>query len=137
MVFRFTADKPGTISFTASLDRLAELRDRRRWVGRAADDRSAPAQRAAGVEGMKFVARLRAMHSGGKVSVDGDTLHVDSADEVVLLVAAATNYQGFAGRRTADPLKATARRHRQGRRPSRTSSCAPPTSPTTAATSTA
>ena len=36
---------------------------------------------------------------------------------MVLLVAAATNYQGFAGRRTADPLKATtddiARRHDQ------------------------
>lgn len=29
------------------------------------------------------------------------------ADEVVLLVAAATNYQGFAGRRTADSLQAT------------------------------
>ncbi len=36
-----------------------------------------------------------------------NTLRVESADEVLLLVAAATDYQGFAGRRTADPLQAT------------------------------
>ena len=85
---------------------------------------------------MKFVARLRALHNGGKVSVSGDTLRVDSADEVVLLVAAATNYQGFAGRNTADPLQRPAMTS-PTRRASHTSNCAPPTLPTTAATSTA
>ena len=106
MAFRFVADKPGSISFTASLDRMERFvtkpdgRDGLLMTGNTASGQ-------AGVEGMKFVARLRAIHSGGKVSVKGDTLTVDSADEVVLLVAAATNYQGFGGRNTADPLKAT------------------------------
>jgi alpha-L-fucosidase 2 len=57
---------------------------------------------------MKFVACLHALNSGGKVTVKDDTLRVDSADEVILLAAAATDYQGFAGRGTADPVKATA-----------------------------
>jgi alpha-L-fucosidase 2 len=37
----------------------------------------------------------------------GNTLRIENADEVTLYVAAATNYMGFAGRRSADPLAAT------------------------------
>ena len=59
------------------------------------------------MEGVKYATRLRAIHRGGRVLVEDGELRVESADEVVLLVAAATNYQGFAGRCTADPLKAT------------------------------
>jgi len=107
LVFRFAASKPGKISFTASLDRLASFQT-------AADGAAGlllTGQTSSGqpqVEGLKFVARLRALHSGGKVSVTGDKLRVESADEVVLLVAAATDYQGFAGRNTPDPVAATA-----------------------------
>ena len=106
MVFRFTADKPGAISFAATLNRLESFETRADGsAGLVMSGQTASGQ--SGVEGMKFVARLRAIHSGGEVSVEGNTLHVDSADEVVLLVAAATNYRGFAGRGTADPLQAT------------------------------
>jgi alpha-L-fucosidase 2 len=107
MVFRFTANKPGKVSFTASLDRLANFTtqaDGTAGLLMTGQTSSGQSQ----VEGMKFVARLRALHSGGKVSVSGDTLHVEAADEVVLLVAAATDYQGFAGRNTPDPVAATA-----------------------------
>lgn len=106
MVFRFAADKPGSISFSATLDRLQSSETRADGsAGLVMTGQTASGQR--GVEGMKFVARLHAIHSGGKVSVEGATLSVDSADEVVLLVAAATDYQGFAGRNTPDPLPAT------------------------------
>jgi alpha-L-fucosidase 2 len=107
MVFRFTANKPGKVSFTASLDRLASFKtqaDGTAGLLMTGQTSSGQSQ----VEGMKFVARLRALPSGGKVSVSGDTLHAESADEVVLLVAAATDYQGFAGRNTPDPVAATA-----------------------------
>jgi len=107
LVFRFTADKPGAISFAATMDRLENFETRPDGsAGLVMTGNTASGQ--SGVEGMKFVARLRAMAGGGKVSTKGGTLHVDSADEVVLLVAAGTNYQGFAGRCTADPMKATA-----------------------------
>jgi alpha-L-fucosidase 2 len=44
---------------------------------------------------------------GGQVSVHENVLSVRKANEVTLLIAAATDYQGFAGRRTKDPLAAT------------------------------
>jgi alpha-L-fucosidase 2 len=107
MVFRFTADKGQKISFTAALDRLANFETRADGsAGLLMTGNTASGQE--NVEGMKFVARLKALNTGGKVAVAGGKLHVKSADEVVLLVAAATNYQGFAGRNTADPIQATA-----------------------------
>jgi alpha-L-fucosidase 2 len=105
MVFRFTADKPGAISFSASLDRLERFETRAEGAAGLVITGNTSAR--SGVDGLKFVARLQAIHSGGKVSVKGDKLAVDSADEVVLLVAAGTNYHGFGGRNTADPLAAT------------------------------
>lgn len=105
MVFRFTADQPGKISFSATLDRLVSFQteadgdDGLLMTGHTNASRGEP--------GMKFVARLRAVHTGGTVSVEGETLTVDSADEVVLYVAAATDYIGFAGRNTPDPVAAT------------------------------
>jgi alpha-L-fucosidase 2 len=107
MVFRFTADQPGKISFSATLNRLQNFETTADGpAGLLMQGNTASGQQ--GVEGLKFVARLHALNSGGKVSVKDGTLHVDSANEVVLFVAAATNYQGFAGRGTADPLQATA-----------------------------
>lgn len=107
MVFRFTADKGKKISFDASLDRLANAETRADGnAGLLMTGNTASGQE--NVEGMMFVARLHAVNKGGKVTTENNTLRVDGADEVVLLVAAATNYQGFAGRNTADPLQATA-----------------------------
>jgi alpha-L-fucosidase 2 len=135
MVFRFTADKPGKVSFTATMDRLTASPKpgrRRCRSGDVREHRPAPA----GVEkGMLFVARLQAMPRGQGVG-GGATLQVDSADEVMLLVAAATDYQGFAGRKTADPLEGHDERHRIGKAAKPYDECGPPTSPTTAATST-
>ncbi len=106
MAFRYSADRPGRISFTATMDRMERFE--------TAPDGPAGLvmtgklnSGAEGVEGLTYVARLRAITKGGKVSVEGGSLRIDSADDAVLLVAAGTNYQGFAGRRTADPLQAT------------------------------
>ncbi len=106
IVLRFTADRPGSISFSAGLDRIERFETQA--DGSAGLVMTGKLKSGvAGVDGMTYAARLRAVNRGGKVSVAGDSLQVESADEVVLLVAAATNYQGFAGRGTEDPLKAT------------------------------
>mgnify|MGYP001287893405 FL=1 len=106
MVFRYSSDRPGRISFTAAMDRMERFE--------TAPDGPAGLvmtgklnSGAEGVEGLTYVARLRAITRGGKVSVEGGKLRIESADDAVLLVAAGTNYQGFAGRRTGDPLRAT------------------------------
>lgn len=47
-----------------------------------------------GIEGkLRFAARVKVLNTGGRVSVDGARLAVDGADEVVLLLSAATSYK--------------------------------------------
>ena len=106
IVLRFAADRPGCISFAAAMERIERFEtapDGQAGLVMTGRLKSGVAD----VDGLTYVARLRALNRGGKVTVAGNTLRVESADEVVLLVAAATNYQGFAGRGTPDPLKAT------------------------------
>jgi alpha-L-fucosidase 2 len=106
MIFRFAADKPGKISFSATMNRLERFEtvaDGSAGLLMSGNTMSGRSE----VEGMKFVARLRAVPKGGKVSVDGDTLEVKGADEVLLFVSAGTDYLGFAGRKTPGPLAAT------------------------------
>jgi len=57
--------------------------------------------------GVRYAARVRILNRGGEVSIRENRLRVSQADEVILLIAAATDYQGFAGRQTKDPVAAT------------------------------
>ena len=59
-------------------------------------------------DGLQYVGRLRVvLGGGGTVIAEGDKLVVNSDDEVLLLVSAATDYRGIAGRQLTDPLAAT------------------------------
>jgi len=111
IVIRLTADKPGAISFDARFSRperasvtgvgpsLADVRPSGAtgllMTGQLNDGRE-------GGTGVKFAAQLRALPRGGKVSVDGNVLSVQDADEVLLLVTAATDIKTFAGRHLSD-----------------------------------
>lgn len=49
-----------------------------------------------GIEGrLRFATRVRVLNTGGRVFVDGNRLAVEGADEVVLLLTAATSYKRF------------------------------------------
>ncbi len=48
-----------------------------------------------GDEGMTFTARLKIIHSGGKLYADDKGLHVSNADAVTILISAATSFNGF------------------------------------------
>ena len=103
-VSRLTADKPGALSFSVALVReRAETKATEAYelllTGTLSDGR--------GGKGVTYVARLRLLARGGFVKTAGNMLVVEHADEVLLLLAAATDYQGFAGRHLADPLAAT------------------------------
>lgn len=50
---------------------------------------------ATGVTGMRVQTRLKALPKGGEVHTVGDTLRISGADEVVLLLTAATSFNGF------------------------------------------
>ncbi|MCU0960451.1 MAG: glycoside hydrolase family 95 protein, partial [Pirellulaceae bacterium] len=106
-VARLAADQPGTLSFSVVLERkerfetTATQSNELLMTGTLNDGR--------GGRGVTYAARLRVTARGGSVRTDGRTLSVQDADEVVLLVAAATDYQGFAGRQLDDPVAATQR----------------------------
>lgn len=105
MVLRLTANRAGAVSFDASLERP----ERSQTVADSSHALLMTGQLDNGTDGkgVRYAARVRAMNSGGEVSTEGNVLHVRQADEVVLLISAATDYQGFAGRRTPEPIRAS------------------------------
>ena len=61
-------------------------------------------------DGMRFEIRLHAEHTGGRLSVDERGLGIADADEVTLLVAGATSFNGFdrnPAREGKDPARLT------------------------------
>ena len=106
MVLHLSANRAKMISFDARLDRP----ERFETAGDSNNGLVMTGQldNGLGGEGVRYVARVRVLNRGGQVSVHGNVLSVNQANEVVLLIAAGTDYQGFAGRQTKDPLAATA-----------------------------
>jgi alpha-L-fucosidase 2 len=108
LVARFHSSEPGGISFTATLDSLlrgkAKARNERTLVFngeapvhmdpigyrkgiRYRDESEIPSP-----EGISFAIELRANIVGGRSWCDAEGLHVEEADEVILHLAAATNF---------------------------------------------
>jgi len=85
---RIACDKPGRVSFSA---KLARERDAR--VEPSGAD-LALRGRASGGKGLEFFALLRCRAEGGSSRIDGDSLVVERADAVTLLLAGATSYRG-------------------------------------------
>ena len=91
---RLTADKPGRISFTASMKTpmaaktVATDGDTLVMRGRGGD--------ADGIKGrLDYEARVKVLATGGQVSAGADALTVAGADEVTLLITAATSFKRF------------------------------------------
>jgi alpha-L-fucosidase 2 len=94
IVVRLTADKPGRISFRATMNRLAdattEAAPGRLILTGQALPKSAPGERDTGV---RFRAEMNAAVSGGHVESAGDRLDVSGADSVTLTIVAATDFR--------------------------------------------
>jgi alpha-L-fucosidase 2 len=104
IVIRFTASQPGHISFSVNLDR--EERANVATSGAGNLIMTGQLNNGTGGNGMKFAVHLAIRSVGGGITAEGVTLRVNRADEATLLVTAATDYLGFAGRRTPDALAA-------------------------------
>lgn len=106
IVIRLTANKPGAITFDAVLDRPERF-------STVADSNNGLLMRGQlnnGTDGngMKYAARLRVLARGAATNVDGVVVRVTKANEALIFIAAATNFQGFAGRQTPNELTAAA-----------------------------
>ncbi len=94
IVVQLGADKRGSISLTASMDTPMNARvtlegaDTLIMQGRGADH--------AGIEGaIRFQARVLVMAKGGAIEAVDSSIKVSGADEVTILVAAATNFRNY------------------------------------------
>jgi alpha-L-fucosidase 2 len=112
IIVRIVCDKPGQLSFHATLTRSQDSQttvvapDRVVLEGEAIahtnfwiSPRLTPEKRKAEVDqleptGVKFRAVLRAVAQGGKVQVSGTDVTVSNANSVTLIVVIATNYRG-------------------------------------------
>jgi alpha-L-fucosidase 2 len=94
IVMRLTADKPGQISFDATLDRSERFKTQA--VGNEELLMSGVLTNGAGGEGVKYAARLRIWNIGGKIAAADAKVSVSNANEVLLFVAAVTDYERFA-----------------------------------------
>jgi alpha-L-fucosidase 2 len=94
IVIRLTADHPGEINFNAALNRPE------RFATRTLGDNellmTGALTNGAGGDGMKYAARLRVINEGGKVSAQDGTISVSGANEALILITAATDYERFA-----------------------------------------
>ncbi len=90
IVTHLTCSKPGRISADISLSRIADAESTA-----ISDDTIAlrgQVDRGKSTEGVKFEARLKTISVGGKITKSGNGLIVENADEVTLILAAATSY---------------------------------------------
>lgn len=105
-VTRLSADRPGSWSLVIGMDRPERFTtsviapNELLMTGTLNDGR--------GGRGVSYSARLRVMVRGGTVGAEGTGLKVTGADEVVLWLAAATDFRGFAGRQLDDAVAGSA-----------------------------
>ncbi len=105
VVLRLTADQPHALNFDIDLQRSERYQTTsagQQLLMTGELDSGAP-----GVPGVAYASRLKIMRQDGSVSASSDhALHVAGASQVVILLSAATNFNGFAGRHTHDPTAA-------------------------------
>jgi alpha-L-fucosidase 2 len=106
IVIRLSADKREALSFEIRLERP----ERAATGGDGSNGLLMSGRLNNGTDGngMKYTARVRVLNQGGELTSVENTVRLRNADEALLIVTAATDYHGFAGRRTADPLAASA-----------------------------
>ena len=108
LILRFTCDQPGCLTLTARLDSPHSSTTSPRQEGLILSGK-APKQADpvyhqsdnplvysdVDGEGIAFQVHLQARATGGQIRGDGEAVHVDGADEVVLFLTAATSFNGY------------------------------------------
>ena len=90
IVVRVTADKPGSISIDAILDRPADFELKR--SGEATLAMFGQVSQDGKHKGVKYHTQLRAQPEGGKLEINDMAISIRNADAVTLLLVAATDY---------------------------------------------
>lgn len=111
VIIRFTASKPGKISFTTALTSQVHYSVQADGTNGVIMKAQAPSQAdpsyvkynkepvqygdSAGCNGMNAVLQVKAILTGGTARIDTSGITVQNANEVLLFICAATSYNGF------------------------------------------
>lgn len=106
MVLHLQADRAGALNFVVHLSRAERAQvqvegDNGLLMQGQLDSGGSGA-------GLTFAAQLRVVAPAADMRAEGDGIRIQGARDVTLLITEATDYDGFAGRHTADPLAASA-----------------------------
>jgi len=96
LVIRLTADKPGALSFTTRLSRSGS-----KAIILASGNEITMNEHVGDGVGVIMSARLQLINDGGTINSSGDSIRVEKANSITILLTAATNYFG------ADPKETT------------------------------
>lgn len=91
-VMRITADRPGMVSFSLSLDRPE------RYVtiqNQGELDMQGQLTNGTDGKGMRYLTRVKIRHSGGKITAGDSTLRLDGADTATVYISSATDFRDF------------------------------------------
>ena len=89
LVVRFTADKPGALTFTARLSRPGN-----KAVIEANENEIVMKEHVGDGTGVKMEARMKLIAENGTVVTAGDSIRVEKATSVTILLTASTDYWG-------------------------------------------
>ncbi len=94
VIMRLTADKPGKLSFTASMD--GALKNDVKIIDNNTLEMTGVSSSHEGVIGqVKFNARTKIINKGGKTSINEKSIRVSRANEVLIFISIATNFVDY------------------------------------------
>ncbi len=94
IVVRLSADKPGKLTFTASVN--GPLQKSAKALDKNTLELTGLSSTSEGVTGkVKFDARVKILNSGGTTAISSGKINVSNADEVVILISIATNFVDY------------------------------------------
>ncbi|MCW3108814.1 MAG: alpha-L-fucosidase [Segetibacter sp.] len=89
IVVRLTANKQASITVSLKLSRPGN-----KAKFEVANNEIIMSEHVGDGVGVKMVTRVKVLNQGGTLAITGDTLHIEKADAVTLLLTAATDYRG-------------------------------------------
>ncbi|QCR22121.1 glycoside hydrolase N-terminal domain-containing protein [Pontibacter sp. SGAir0037] len=90
LVVRLTADKTASLSFSVQLSRPGS-----KAAIQVTGDEITMTEHVGDGTGVRMVAKMKLLHKGGTVQVQGNSIRLQNADEATILLTAATDYAGL------------------------------------------
>jgi len=89
LVIRITADRPGSVTFSARLSRPGN-----KALIKASGNEITMSEHTGNGIGVRMQTRLRLIGDGGKIVSGGDSIQIEKANSVTIFLTAATDYSG-------------------------------------------